>query len=173
MTVQSSAPAAKDHAVEKWRSTHSGPWLVAALGKLHSGDVAAHDLLDAAAQVPPGSSPYVTVAYHRVRLARESGDYVTARRILKEALAQGDTLPPSTADLLQDQQMMAAADLEDFLSHLWQVPILFDSDSGENDLCSDPDCSLPLYGTTKPSQNAQPLPQFSPAAATALIRKFL
>lgn len=171
MTVQSPAPEAKDHAAEMWRSTHSAPWLVAALGKVHGGDVATHDLMDAAAEIPSGSSAYVTVAYHRARLARESGDTATARRILKEALAQGDILPPSTVHLLQVEQMRAAADVDDFLAHLWQRPIRLDSGldiSWEDFSCSASDCRLALFGTTKPSQYSRPLPQFSPAAATAL-----
>jgi hypothetical protein len=171
VTVQSSAPAAKNHAIEKWRSAHSVPWLVAALGKLHGGDAAAHDLTAAAAEVPSRFSAYLTVAYHRVRLARESGDYAAARRVLEQALAQSDTSPLSTVHLLQDEQMRAAASLDGFLSHLWQRPIPYDwgfDVSGEDYLCSEPDCSLAFYGTTKPAPNSPPLPQFSPAAATAL-----
>src|ERR1019366_9957527 len=99
ITIQSPAPAAKQHALEKWRSTHSVPWLVAALDKIKEGDTGPEDLMNAAVGIPADSAAYVTVAYHRARLARALGHDEEAHRILKDALARGNKLPPSAVHM--------------------------------------------------------------------------
>jgi len=168
ITIQSPAPAAKQHALEKWRSTHSVPWLVAALDKIKEGDTGPEDLMNAAAGTLSDSAAYVTVAYHRARL----GHYDEGRQILKDALALGKKLPPSAVHMLQDQQMMAAADFQDFQSQLWQTPVALDFGDeypgADQYYCDDPACKLTFYGNVKPPKNTPLLPRFSPVAATLL-----
>jgi hypothetical protein len=174
ITMQWEGPAARDHAIAKWKSTQSVPWLVAALGRLKGGDAEVGDLMNAAAEISPTSAAYATVAYHRIRLARESGDYQLARKVLKEALAPGINLPPSAVHLLQDEQMMAAADFKDFLAFLWQRPLLFDYGEnypGNESVCYDSSCAVTFFGVEKPATHASLLPQFSPVAASLLNTK--
>jgi hypothetical protein len=171
MTMQWNAPAAKEHAVAKWRSTHTIPWLVVALGKLEADDTAPEGLINAAAEIPADSAAYATVAYQRARLAREAGDDQLARRVLQDALSLGKNLPDSAAHLLQDEQTTVAADFEDFQSRIWQTPILFDFGDGLPDTesrCYDAECGLTFYGVAKPPRSAHLLPQFSATAATLL-----
>jgi hypothetical protein len=172
ITMQSQAPAAKQHALEKWQSTHSVPWLVAGLDKVNEGEIGQKDLMDAAAGIPADSAAYVTVAYHRARLARATGSYDLARQILKDALALGNKLPPSAAHTLQDEQMMVAARFEDFRYQLWQTPVALDFGDEFPDAdqyyCDDSDCRMTFYGSAKPPKNTPLLPQFSPVAAVLL-----
>ena len=146
---------APNRAIEKWRTTRSMPWLVAVLWELKPSDAAFSEVMEAAAKVPPTSEAYATVAYCRVRLAKASGNGELARRVLNEALAHGNSLPPSAIHLFQDEQMQAAADFETFQSHLWQNPIEYDDESGSTNPCEKDD-------------TAECGPQFSPAAATLL-----
>lgn len=171
ITMQSNAPAAREHAFKRWRATHSAPWLVAALGKLNEGESGPEDLMKAAARTPPGSTAYLTVLYHRARLARGVGNYPEARHILEDASVARDKLPPSAAHLLQDEQMMASANFEHFQSQLCQTPLRVDFGEEMPDtdqVCYDADCNLTFYGSTKPPKNTPLLPQFSPAAASVL-----
>lgn len=81
-----------NRAIEKRRTTRSMPWLVAMLWELKPSDAAFSEVMAAAAKVPPTSEAYTTVAYYRVRLARESGDDELARQVLKAARAQSKDL---------------------------------------------------------------------------------
>ncbi len=142
-------------AIAEWRTTRSIPWLVAALWELKPRDAAYNEVMEAAGKVPPASDAYITVAYYRARLARQSGNMRLARQILQAALVQTKALTPSAVHLFQDEQMKLAPDWETFESRLWQKPIGyggFGDDMGGIEPCEKPDC--------------QPL--FSPAAATLI-----
>jgi hypothetical protein len=141
-----------DGAIEKWRTTGSPAWLVAALRQVHPGDRTFREVMDAAARVPPTSEAYLTVAYYRVPLARELGNDQLARQILKAAMGQTKALTPSAAHLFQDEQMKLAPEFETFESHLWQHPLGYEDVDGGMEPCEKPNC--------------QPL--FSPAAATLI-----
>jgi len=144
-----------NRAIEKRRTTRSMPWLVAMLWELKPSDAAFSEVMAAAAKVPPTSEAYTTVAYYRVRLARESGDDELARQVLKAARAQSKDFPASAIHLFQDEQMQVATDFETFESRLWQNPIEYDDGVGDIVPCEKADS--PGCG-----------PQFSPAAATLL-----
>jgi hypothetical protein len=144
-----------DGALEKWRSTHSMPWFVAALWQVKPSDAAFNDVMEAAAKVPPTSEAYATVAYYRARLARESGDDELARQVLKAALTQRRSLPLSALHLFQDEQMQVVTDYGTFQSRLWQNPIEYDD--GVNEIVPCAKADSPGCG-----------PQFSPAAAALL-----
>lgn len=146
---------ARNRAIEMWRTTHSMPWLVAMLWELKPSDAAFREVMEAAAKVPPTSAAYATVAYYRLRLARESGNNELARQILKAAQAQSKAFPLSTIHLFQDEQMQLATDFETFETSLWQKPLEYDDHVGEIVPCDKhetPGCG----------------PQFSPAAATLI-----
>jgi hypothetical protein len=142
-------------ALEKWRSTHSMPWLVTALWQVKPSDAAFNEVMEAAAKVPPTSAAYATAAYYRARLARESGDDELARQVLKAALTQRRALPLSALHLFQDEQMQEVTDYGTFQSRLWQNPIEYDD--GVNEVVPCIEADSPGCG-----------PQFSAAAATLL-----
>lgn len=139
-------------ALAEWRTKRTVPWLVAALWELKPRDAAYNEVMEAAGKVPPTSDAYITVAYYRARLARESGHYELARQILKATLAQSKALTPSAAHLFQDEQMQVAPDFATFELRLWQRPVGYEDVEGLVEPCEKPDC--------------QPL--FSPHAATLL-----
>lgn len=95
-----------NHALERWRSTHSLPWLVAALTYAYKPDA---DLMAAAAQVPQSSPAFLTVQFHRLRLlpARE------ARPVLDAMLRR--KLPASTRNLFRAERMRLARDWDELL----------------------------------------------------------
>jgi hypothetical protein len=78
------------HAIERWESTHSLPWLVAAIAHASTGDVHLADVLNAAANVPPSSPAFQTVAYHRARLLVDRGETATAKNELDRVLTLPD-----------------------------------------------------------------------------------
>jgi len=131
-------------AVAKWKATHSVPWLVAVLWHLKPEDPAFNDVMAAAAQVPPTSEGYPTVAYYRARLARLSGDEELARQVLKAALEQSKTLPLSSIHLFQDEQMRAVTNFDSFEAVLWQNPVEYD-DGFATDPCKGTECE-PQFG---------------------------
>jgi hypothetical protein len=142
-------------AICMWRNTHSMPWLVAVLWQLKPTDPFFKEAMKAAAGVPPTLAAYATVAYSRVRLARQSGDDELARQVLSAVLKHRKALPPSALHLLQDEQMQVVKDYETFESSLWQNPIGYDD--GVNEI-------VPCVKADSPGCG----PQFSPAAATLL-----
>jgi len=142
-------------AIDMWRSTHSMPWLVAVLWQLKPTDPAFKEAMKAAVGVPPTSAAYATVAYSRVRLARESGDDELARQVLSAVLQHRKALPLSALHLFQDEQMQVVKDYETFESRLWQNPIEYDD--GVNEI-------VPCVTAKSPGCG----PQLSPAAATLL-----
>jgi hypothetical protein len=75
------------HAIERWESTHSLPWLVAAIAHASTGDTHLAEVLAAAANVPPSSPAFLTVAYHRARLLLDRGDAAIAKGELDRVLA--------------------------------------------------------------------------------------
>ena len=145
-----------DSAIDKWRTTRSPAWLVAALRQVHPGDRVFREAMEAAARVPPTSPAYATVTYTRVRLAMQSENNELARRIVRAALAQSKAVPPTAVHLFQDEQLQVAPDLAGLESRLWQRPIGYDDHAGGIEPCEKPDCAplfQPLGGDTSEYSN--------------------
>lgn len=168
-TMQRGGQHPFEHALERWHATHSAAWLVAALSFSQS-DRIDRGLLAASSEISSASPAYVTVAYHRARLLRGSGDVVAARRVLDAALRRRNALPLSALNLLLDQRMELVTTQTEFFGllarkpfmdgPLWELANGYDEDS----LCSDPACYQQFYAPDKKHL----LPEFDLAAARAL-----
>jgi hypothetical protein len=116
LTFQQTGDAALEHSLERWHETKSLPWLVAALAKVRANDKSAAELSVAAAKIPPGSSAYITLTFHRLRLLEQSGNRDGGRQQLDQLLAQrGGALSRSAKNQFLALRMKLATSLEDFL----------------------------------------------------------
>jgi hypothetical protein len=59
------------HSIERWKSSSSLPWLVAAIAQVPASDPNVPVLIEAAAKVKPESPTFTTVSYHLARLLIE------------------------------------------------------------------------------------------------------
>jgi tetratricopeptide (TPR) repeat protein len=110
------------HALQRWRTSGSSAWLVAALSNAPSDGRQQLDLLTAAAAVDPTSPAYATVAFHRGRLLLQSGHQSEARAVLDRALA-ANHLPRSTVNLLKAARLATARTLDEYLSDAPRSPV--------------------------------------------------
>lgn len=121
-TFQSGQPDAARHARERWQAAHGLVWLVAVLDKAAPGDPGLDEVLGAARAVDAKSPAYLTVTYHRLRLALARGDKARSRTEL-DVLLRGP-LPASARNLFQPLRMLAAPALGDFLRFVPRTPVL-------------------------------------------------
>jgi hypothetical protein len=101
------------HAIERWKATKKGHWLVAALTHVKTADPA---LLEASA-----SSTEPSVVYHRTRLLLAADRDDEARAELDRALARD--LPMSARNQLLAQRRAVARTLADFLRDVPAKPV--------------------------------------------------
>jgi hypothetical protein len=171
MTLQSESNAAKLHALKMWQSTGSTPWLFAAMLKLNGNQESTPAVLRAAAAIPKTSPAYAAIAFHRSRLLRESGHLQTARAVIEEALQV--PAPPSTLNLLKDEQLRDSASFDDLHGLLVRVPLWDGADerSGDSYCYYGTTCNVLFYGVPHPKKNTPLLPQFDPSVAETLNRR--
>jgi hypothetical protein len=114
------APA---RAVERWRATHSDPWLIAALGQAEGTHPTAAELIAAAMKIQPNSPAFVSARFHAARLMMESGKNNEARAQLDDLLKNHRAkFDESTFNLLSNKRMMLATTFEDFLVYVPRTP---------------------------------------------------
>ncbi len=101
------------HAIERWRASHSTPWLVAALTATKTTDPAVPDLVAAARQIPPDAPAYATSTYYGIRLQIFRGETDAAREWADRALATPQ--PDSTLNLLRAERLRLARNWDEFL----------------------------------------------------------
>jgi len=89
-TYQSSAPAAHDHALQKWQSTHSLAWLIAALEQVKTKDSVFGALADEANKTPLDSSAFPTVSYQMAQFLMAAKKFDQARATIDKVLALKD-----------------------------------------------------------------------------------
>ncbi len=134
-TIQSDKTEAFDHAVERWQTTSSGHWLIAALARVKPTHEAAARLRAAAAQLPPTSPAFATASFHLMRLQIEAGRFPEARTYLDGLLRKNEgRLNRSTLNLLHHQRLMVSDSLEDFLTHAQRLPAGFSWDDGNREI---------------------------------------
>jgi hypothetical protein len=121
LTWQQGAAGAA-HALERWRATHSLPWLVAACAALDPHEPARAELLAAADAVPANSPAAATLAFHRARLRAGAGDAAGARASLDAALDDA-SLPTSARNRLLEARAALATDAGDWLRHAVRAPV--------------------------------------------------
>jgi hypothetical protein len=110
------------HALDRWRTSASPAWLVAALSKATPQSPRRSDMLNAAATIDPASPAYPTVAFHRARLLLLSGDAPEARAVLDRAL-EARHLPKSTVNLFAAARLATARTFEEYLNDAVRVPV--------------------------------------------------
>ena len=139
-TIQSEKADSFDHAVQRWETKSTIPWLVAALSKVKSTHAKAARLQTAAAQLQPTSPAFATASFHIVRLNIEAGRFSEARTYLDELLRKNErSLNRSTLNLLQHQRQMVSDSLGDFLTHAQRIPAGFSWDDGDREMPVDDD----------------------------------
>lgn len=169
ITMQSETAEARAHAVARWRSTRSIPWLVAALGKVNAQDEAMENLLEAASTVQAESAAFATVTFHRIRLARERGDHSLARELI-HAIGTRDSLPTGTWNAFLTEHLKSAPTLEDLVGLLAKTPIGFDGEfdtAGGESFCQEPYCDKVFFASS-PAKKRAILQQFDGDGAAIL-----
>lgn len=121
LTFQRGA-AGTGHAVERWHTTHSVPWLVAALAAIPPTDPARAELLNAAGAVPADSPAAPMLAFHRARLLAAAGDTAGARTVLDATLASR-SLPLSARNRMLDVLASMAPDFESWIRLEVRAPV--------------------------------------------------
>jgi len=104
-------------ALEKWRATHSMPWLVAAMESAGSAGVADPELMASAAAVTPDSPAYLTVNYHRVQLLPEN----EARQLTDRLLI--NDMPVSARNQFRAERLRMARNFDEFLRYAPRTPV--------------------------------------------------
>lgn len=126
MTFEGDLDQNEVHAIEKWQTTKTMPWLAAALANADGKQPKLNELLAAAASVSHLSPAFPTVAFHRVRLLKEANRPAEARAMLDKILAgEQQQLNASALNLFLGQRMMLAQNLDEFLQNAPRVPAGF------------------------------------------------
>lgn len=134
LTFQTPDADALAHSLERWQQTRSAAWLVAALTKLDGAHPQAAAIVEAA-QVPPDSPAFPSVAFHTARLLAGSGRADDARARLDAWLTQSRAaFPPSALNQMLRLRTTLARDLGEFLQFAQRVPTGFSYDEDGREL---------------------------------------
>jgi hypothetical protein len=112
-------------AFEKWRASHSLPWLVAALQASSPKDPNLAELLPAAAAVKADSPAYLTVSSQRIRLLPPDD-----ARTLADQLLAGN-LPAASQNQIRADRMALARDFNEFLRYAPRIAVAEQTDQIE------------------------------------------
>ncbi|KAF0249559.1 MAG: hypothetical protein FD167_1040 [bacterium] len=115
LNFQLNNPNALNYALEKWEKTGATSWLVSVLSKIDSKHAKLSSLLSAADKISTSSVAFPTIAFHKVRLLKESGKSTEALTELDKILATN--LPLSGRNQLYSQRMLLARNLDEFLKY--------------------------------------------------------
>jgi hypothetical protein len=116
------------HALERWRSRNSLPWLTLALMYSSGKDAAVPDLLVEADGLPESSPAFGTASYNAIRLRIELGDISQARAKLDRLLVPKSDQSDSLVNAWRAERIRVATGFDDFLRWAPRKPI------GANDL---------------------------------------
>jgi tetratricopeptide (TPR) repeat protein len=127
------------HALERWRTGKSMPWLVASLTAVEASDAAVPELIAAARKVAPEVPAYASATIYGIRLERQRGQVDAAREWADRALAAAQ--PDPTANLLRAERLAMARDWSEFLKFGPRKPIAmaFEEVGSDEPLDQDPD----------------------------------
>ncbi|MGH9434501.1 MAG: hypothetical protein ACRD06_00720 [Terriglobia bacterium] len=136
-TMRLGGPEAYTHSLEKWESTHSQTWLVAALTKAAPDSANLSELLAWARHIPPGDPAYDSVTFQSLRLMVLQGH----RNAVRERLARLDfqrllvsgfgRTPRSAVNLFLALRFELAQNLDELFANAPRVPAMI-ADSSEN-----------------------------------------
>jgi tetratricopeptide (TPR) repeat protein len=113
-SFQSPKAVSREHALARWKSSKSLPWLIAALSKSDSKDSDVQQLLDAASKVSSSNPAFATVSYEAGRLLTEKKQYDQARNCVDRVLAQKE-LDLSSRNLLLELRIELERNLDDYI----------------------------------------------------------
>lgn len=111
------------HAVERWHSTHSPPWLTVALTCSWGENTSAPELIVEAQRVSSNSPAFATTKYNAIRLQMERNETDEPRRSLNELLANEGKQPPAVLNAWRAERMQLATSFEDLLHWAPRTPI--------------------------------------------------
>jgi hypothetical protein len=111
------------HALERWSSRNSLPWLTLALMYSSGKDSAVPELLAQADGLSENSPAFGTVSYNAVRLRIERSDTGTARAKLDRLLARSGGQSDSLVNGWRAERMRLASSFDDFLRWAPRRPI--------------------------------------------------
>jgi hypothetical protein len=134
------------HSIEKWKTTGSAAWLVAALLSQHTGgpDVAA--LMNAAQKIPKDSPAYATAQYHRIRLLMEMNKQNEARTALDELLPYfRKSLQNSSLNLFLSQRLKLARNFDEFLKYSPRIPQRISNGDSDSDVEQHDEPAMALF----------------------------
>jgi hypothetical protein len=147
--------------LQHWNSSHTSPWLLAALTFAKPGDPTAPELLQAAAKVSRDEPAYPALMYHRLRLL-PSG--TPTRDELLAVLAQlSANESVSTHNLFAELNARSAPDLQTWLRQAARTPAA-EATYGEEDAFDNKLTPQPCG----PSLRNAATPLFAPDVATVL-----
>jgi len=123
LTFQSETPESLAHAIDRWQTTASVPWLIAAIAKIDSSNSSADALKRAAAAIPSDSPAFPAAVFHVARLNIAAGRFNEARAMLDGLLNKHPShFNASTINSLRHQRMLVANNLDEFLSYAQRLP---------------------------------------------------
>jgi tetratricopeptide (TPR) repeat protein len=144
LTFQDGSAASASHAIERWQSTQTLPWLVAAMASVNARDPKVNALLEAAGKVDHNSSAFPSLAFHAVRLLMETNRSDEARNSLDRILARDrKNLAPSALNLLLGQRMDLSQNLDEFLQTAQRVPAGTSDNNDGREIPDEPDKDAP------------------------------
>ncbi len=116
---------------ERWRSTHSLPWLIAVLFSTGGKPESASELVDAALGVPRNSPAYFTARFEAARLLIEAGKKGQAAQMLDGLLNHGGVSGTSTVNAFRAERMKVARNFEEFIAYAprTMASVTYDYDS--------------------------------------------
>jgi hypothetical protein len=112
-----------EHALQRWRSRNSLPWLTLALMYSSGKDSAVPELLARADSLPENSPAFGTVSYNAIRLRIERGDTSQLRAKLDRLLVRTDYQSVSLVNAWRAERMRVATSFDDFLRWAPRRPI--------------------------------------------------
>lgn len=122
-TFEDSSSTVREHALERWQTTHSDPWLVASLTALEGKDPKASELIAEARKVPSSSAAFASARFHAIRLLMESNQDAEARKLLDQTLkSDRPHFDDSSLNLLIGRRMLLANSLAEFLTDATRIP---------------------------------------------------
>jgi hypothetical protein len=118
------------HAVERWRASHSLPWLTLALMYSNGKDAASSELIEKAARIDKSSPAFATATYNAIRLRMERGETEGTRAQLDRLLSRSADQPASVLNAWRAERMQLATSFDDFLRWAPRTPILVGYEGG-------------------------------------------
>lgn len=139
MSFQSTDDSAKQHIMERWKKTHSLPWLVAAATIAAAKDADANAII-AECQKNLSGPAHWTLFYQANRLSLKKGNTAKVRCELDKVLANPPAdLPSGSLNQLKTQRLALAQNLDEFVKFGVQVPEANCSNGGTQQVPDDLD----------------------------------